>query len=127
MAGELLDLPQPPTALFVGNNLMTLGALETIHSRGLRIPDDLAIVGYDDMPWALAFNPPLTAVRQPSQELGRRAAELLLARNDDPKRSTTRVTLKPERMVRRSCGAGREAKMRARGRRDPSGAGSPTT
>src|SRR5205085_8529 len=59
MAAELLALPEPPTALLVGNNLMTLGALETIHGMGLRIPDDVAIVGYDDMPWALALDPPL--------------------------------------------------------------------
>lgn len=109
MAAALLAGPERPTALLVGNNLMTLGALETIHALGLRIPDDVAIVGYDDMPWALAFNPPLTAVRQPGQELGRRAAELLIARIADPSRSTTLVTLQPELVVRQSCGAGRPA------------------
>lgn len=118
MTHELLTTPRPPTALLVGNNLMTLGALEMIHALGLRIPDDVAVVGYDDMPWAVAFNPPLTAVRQPAQELGRRAAELLLARIADPSRSTTLVTLKPELVVRQSCGAGREAKVRARARRE---------
>ena len=118
MTAELLALAHPPTALLVGNNLMTLGALETIHAAGLRIPDDVAVVGYDDMPWATAFNPPLTAVRQPGRELGRRAAELLLARIDDPSRSTTLVTLKPELVVRQSCGAGREAEVRARVRRE---------
>jgi DNA-binding LacI/PurR family transcriptional regulator len=114
MARELLTLPHPPTALLVGNNLMTLGALETIHALGRRIPDDVAIVGYDDMPWALALDPPLTAVRQPSYELGRRAAELLLARVEDPQRSTSLVVLQPELVVRQSCGAGREPKSRTR-------------
>lgn len=118
MARELLALPHPPTAVLVGNNLMTLGALEAIHALGLRIPDDVAIVGYDDMPWSLAFNPPLTAVRQPGQELGRLAAELLLARIAEPSRSTTLVTLHPELVVRQSCGVGREAKIRARARRE---------
>ncbi len=113
-ARALLTLEHPPTALFVGNNLMTLGALETIHGLGLRVPDAVAIVGYDDMPWASAFNPPLTAVRQPGQELGRRSAELLLARIEDPKRSTTLVTLRPELVVRQSCGVGREAEIRDR-------------
>ncbi|GJG87519.1 LacI family transcriptional regulator [Gemmatimonadetes bacterium T265] len=122
-ARELLELPQPPTALLVGNNLMTLGALEAIYALGLRIPDDVAVVGYDDMPWAVAFNPPLTAVRQPGQELGRRAAELLLARIADPSRSTTTITLKPELIVRQSCGVGREAKIRARVRREERAAG----
>jgi DNA-binding LacI/PurR family transcriptional regulator len=117
MARELLTLSEPPTALLVGNNLMTLGALETIHAMGLRIPDDVAIVGYDDMPWALALNPPLTAVRQPSYEIGRRGAELLLQRIDDPKRSTSLVVLQPELVVRESCGAGKETKIRTRARR----------
>ncbi len=94
-----------PTALLVGNNLMTLGALETIHLMGLRIPDDVAIVGYDDMPWALALNPPLTAVRQPGFEMGERAAELLLQRLDDPSRETAVVTLQPTLIARQSCGA----------------------
>jgi DNA-binding LacI/PurR family transcriptional regulator len=117
MAGELLRLERPPTALLVGNNLMTLGALETIHRMGLRIPDDVAIVAYDDMPWALALDPPLTAVRQPGFELGRRAAELLLLRIEDPKRSAALVMLRPELVVRASCGAGREAAIRARAAR----------
>lgn len=105
-AQRLLALEDPPTALFTANNLMTLGALETIHARGLRIPTDLAIVGYDDMAWALAFNPPLTAVRQPGEEMGRRAAELLLARIADPDRSPSLVVLQPHLVVRHSCGSG---------------------
>jgi DNA-binding LacI/PurR family transcriptional regulator len=104
LTGELLDLDVPPTALLVGNNLMALGALEAIHGRGLSIPDDVAIVSYDDMPWALALNPPLTAVRQPGYEMGRRAAELLLERLADASRSTTLVTLQPELIIRKSCG-----------------------
>lgn len=104
LTGELLDLDVPPTALFVGNNLMALGALEAIHGRGLSIPGDVAIVSYDDMPWALALNPPLTAVRQPGYEMGRRAAELLLERLADPSRSTTLITLQPELIIRKSCG-----------------------
>jgi LacI family transcriptional regulator/LacI family repressor for deo operon, udp, cdd, tsx, nupC, and nupG len=118
LAGELLRLDRPPTALFVGNNLMTLGALETIHLLGLRIPEEIAIVSYDDIPWALALNPPLTAVRQPGHEIGRRAAELLLQRIADPKRSTTLLVLKPELVVRQSCGVGREVAIRARVRRE---------
>ncbi|HEX7118812.1 MAG TPA: LacI family DNA-binding transcriptional regulator [Longimicrobiales bacterium] len=111
MTEALLGLPDPPTALLVGNNLMTLGALEAVHGRGLRIPDDVAVVGYDDMPWALAFDPPLTAVRQSGYEVGRRAAELLFQRLDEPGRSTTVVLLQPELVVRGSCGAvvGRDA------------------
>jgi DNA-binding LacI/PurR family transcriptional regulator len=103
---KLLALPERPTALLVGNNLMTLGALEMIHQKGLRIPEDVAILGYDDMPWALALNPPLTAVRQPGDEVGRRAMELLLQRIRDPQRSVSLVMMQPELVVRKSCGAG---------------------
>jgi LacI family transcriptional regulator/LacI family repressor for deo operon, udp, cdd, tsx, nupC, and nupG len=102
---ELLALRRPPTALLVGNNLMTLGALEAIHLERRRIPDDVAVIGYDDMPWALALNPPLTAVRQPGYEMGRCAAELLLRRIHEPRRPTAVVTLDPQLVVRQSCGA----------------------
>lgn len=105
LAAELLAMEERPTALLVGNNLMTLGALETSYALGLRIPDDLAVVGYDDMPWALALNPPLTAVRQPGYEVGQRAMELLLQRIREPARSTTLVLLQPQLIVRRSCGS----------------------
>ncbi len=86
-ARALLALPHPPTALFVGNNLMTLGALEAVHGMGLRVPDDVAVVGYDDMPWALAFNPPLTAVRQPGQEGAVRARVRQRLRPRTPRRT----------------------------------------
>jgi DNA-binding LacI/PurR family transcriptional regulator len=102
---ELIELPAPPSALLVGNNLMTLGAIEMIHRLGRRVPDDVALVGYDDMPWALAFNPPLTAVRQPGYELGQRAMELLLQRIEMPERSPSLITLQPTLIVRQSCGA----------------------
>ncbi|AHG93772.1 regulatory protein LacI (plasmid) [Gemmatirosa kalamazoonensis] len=104
---ELLAQREPPTAILVGNNLMTLGALEAIHVLRRRIPDDIAVIGYDDMPWALALNPPLTAVRQPGYEMGRCAAELLLKRIEAPARPTTVRTLRPTLVVRESCGARR--------------------
>jgi DNA-binding LacI/PurR family transcriptional regulator len=126
MTAELLRLEQPPTALLVGNNLMTLGALETIHVMGLRIPDDVAIVGYDDIPWALAFNPPLTVVRQPAYEIGQRAAELLLQRIADPKRSTSLVMLQPELVVRQSCGASGNGERQARTPRGRRGSARPS-
>lgn len=105
MAGQLLDLSEPPSALFVGNNLMTLGALEAIHRRDLTIPDDVALVSYDDMPWSLAFDPPLTAVSQPGYEMGREAAELLLRRIEEPGESAQLVVLQPRLLIRGSCGA----------------------
>ena len=102
LANELLALRKPPTALFVVNNLMTVGALATIHQRGLRVPQDVAIVGFDDLPWAEALDPPLSVVRQPAYEVGRQAMELLLRRILEPNRLPVTVRLRPELVIRRS-------------------------
>lgn len=103
LCAELLDLPNPPDALFTGNNLITLGALETIHKRKKQIPNEIAIVGFDDMFWSSSLNPPLTAVRQPAYEIGKRAGELLIQRITDPLRPCIQMTLNAELMIRSSC------------------------
>ncbi|PRY48331.1 LacI family transcriptional regulator [Arcticibacter pallidicorallinus] len=102
---HLLELENPPTAIFTANNLITLGALDTINRRGLRIPEDIAIVGFDDVYWANSLNPPLTAVRQPGFEIGRRSCELLIQRINKPDRSVASIILKTELMIRKSCGS----------------------
>jgi DNA-binding LacI/PurR family transcriptional regulator len=102
----LLGLSRPPTAVFVANNLMTLGAFRALHEAGVRIPDEVALVGFDDMPWATSLNPPLTAVSQPSQEIGSSAADLLLDRIARPDRSIRHLILETTLVVRASCGAG---------------------
>jgi LacI family transcriptional regulator/LacI family repressor for deo operon, udp, cdd, tsx, nupC, and nupG len=102
---ELLQGPQPPTALFTGNNLITLGALQMIHSMRLNIPKDIAIVGFDDMYWSLSLNPPLTAVKQSGYAIGRKGAELLLKRIRQPDRPAERVIFDTELKIRRSCGS----------------------
>jgi LacI family transcriptional regulator/LacI family repressor for deo operon, udp, cdd, tsx, nupC, and nupG len=103
LALDLLTIAAPPTALFVSNNLMTIGALEAIAARQLRIPQDIGLVCFDDLPLAAVFNPPLTVVRQPAYEVGRAAAELLLKRMEDPRRPATSLKLSPELVVRGSC------------------------
>jgi LacI family transcriptional regulator/LacI family repressor for deo operon, udp, cdd, tsx, nupC, and nupG len=102
LCNELLELPNPPDAIFTGNNLITLGALETIHKRRLKIPEDIAIIGFDDMYWSSSLNPPLTAVRQPAFEIGKRAMELLIHRIKEPERSCIQMTLNTELMKRSS-------------------------
>jgi len=102
---ELLKGKHRPTALFTGNNLITLGALEMIHRMGLRIPGDIALVGFDDMYWSISLNPPLTAVRQPGYDIGKRGAEMLLDRIGDHSRPTTRVIFDTELKIRNSCGS----------------------
>lgn len=101
---SLLQSSQRPRALFVTNHMMALGALMAIHELGLRIPADVAIASFDDMPWGAALNPPLTAVAQPTLDLGRTAATLLLERRQDPLRAVRQVILQPSLVVRASCG-----------------------
>lgn len=101
----LLKLTPPPRAVLIANNLMTLGALQAIHAAGFRIPADVAVMGFDDMPWATTLLPPLTAVAQPAEELGRTAARLLLDRIQDPGRMIRQVILPTQLIIRASCGA----------------------
>lgn len=110
-ARKLLAIENPPTALFVTNNLMTLGCLQELHERGVEIPDEMALVGFDDMPWAVALNPPLTAVRQPGHELGTNAADLLFKRIKSPNRSANHLMLDADLIVRKSCGAQNNASV----------------
>ncbi len=105
LSAQLLASPQPPSAIFTGNNLLTLGALQTIHSMHLNIPKDIAIVGFDDMYWSASLNPPLTAVRQDGYEIGRRATDLLIERILEPNRPKVKVTLDTKLIVRKSCGS----------------------
>ena len=102
LANELLDLRRPPTALFVCNNLMTVGALSALHQRDVRIPAEVALVGFDDLPWAEALDPPPTVVRQPAYDVGRQAMELLLKRIMEPARPAVTVRLVPELVIRKS-------------------------
>lgn len=75
---ELLRLPKPPTAIFLANDVMAFGAIQAIHESGLRVPEDISVVGFDDVPQASYVNPPLTTVRQPAFEKGVCAAHLLI-------------------------------------------------
>ncbi len=102
-AHALLDLEQPVDALFMTNNLMTLGALEAIHERHLRIPEDIAVVGFDEMPWAALSSISLTTVTQPVYELGSTAALRLFQRLQDPKAlSKQEIILTPTLQIRDS-------------------------
>jgi LacI family transcriptional regulator len=75
---QLLALEDPPDALLTGNSLLTVGAMRALHDRGIAVPTQIGIVGFDDNPWLQVTQPPLSAVAQPADALGRRAAELLL-------------------------------------------------
>jgi LacI family transcriptional regulator len=75
---KLFELPNPPTAVFVTNNQVTLGTLQALREKNLACPKDVSLVSFDDHDWASLFSPPLTVVRQPIYQLGRTAAELLM-------------------------------------------------
>jgi Transcriptional regulators len=83
---------------------MTLGTLTAIHERQLKIPHVVAVVGFDDLAWASALDPPLTTIGQPIREEGSLAADLLFQRIADPSAETRVVTIQPSLVVRRSCG-----------------------
>ncbi len=102
---ELLAQPRLPLALFIANNLMTIGALNAIHELGYKIPGEVAVIGFDDLPWAMSLNPPLTTVVQPTFEIGVNAAELLLNRIANPQRPARTVVLETDLLVRASCGS----------------------
>ncbi len=105
---ELLDLPEPPTAIFSANNTMSLGVLQALHERGLNAPDDVSIVGFDDMPWQVAMQPPLTCIAQPTYDIGATAARLLLERIAEPSRPVRRVVLETALVIRASSGPPRQ-------------------
>ena len=102
---ELLRLAQRPTGLFTGNNLLTEGALRAIHDQGLRIPEDIALVAFDEMEWMSLIKPQLTVIAQPNYELGKVAAELLLQRLENSQAPVREVILEPMLIIRQSCAA----------------------
>lgn len=99
---ELLQQTEPPDAIFTGNNLLTVGALRAIHDLGLRIPEDIGMAAFDEMDWMFLVKPALTVVMQPTYEMGRQAAEMLLERIADPTRPPRQVVLQPTIKVRES-------------------------
>jgi LacI family transcriptional regulator, galactose operon repressor len=106
---ELLALPDPPTAIFAANDPEALGVVEAARVRGLRVPEDLSIVGFDDMPPSRWASPPLTTVRQPFAEMGRAAAHTLLQLAAGETLNSTRVELATTLVVRESTAPPRTA------------------
>ena len=97
------------SAFLVANNLMTLGALQAFNEKRILIPEQIALVGFDDMPWATSLQPPLTVVAQPTYDMGKIAARLLLDRIKNPDSPIQQVTLETELIIRESCGGLRSA------------------
>ena len=103
--GELLGLPEPPTAIFAGSDQQAFGLYEAARQRGLRIPQDLSVVGFDDLPVSRWVPPPLTTVRQPLDEMGRAAAQMLGDLIEGRPLRSSRVELSTELIIRESTAA----------------------
>src|SRR5699024_10591178 len=101
----VLRRPELPTAVFAANDLLALGVMRALHEADLRIPHDVSVVGYDDVAGSDYYEPPLTTVRQPFDEVGRQAIGVLLAVIDgeDP----DEILSRPELVVRESSGGSR--------------------
>jgi LacI family transcriptional regulator len=100
----LLDLPEPPTAVVAASDLMAAGALQAASERGCRVPEDVSVVGFDDIQIAGLLRPALTTIRQDKQGLGRTAAEALVRLITDPELEPPSITLPVELIVRASTG-----------------------
>jgi LacI family transcriptional regulator len=111
-AAALLRLANPPTGIITGNNLTTIGAVAAIHNAGLRIPHEISLAGFDDFEWADYFEPRLTLIAQPCNEIGRRAAQMLVERINGLSTAPRSVRLKSKLVTRNSCVAPNEGSAR---------------
>jgi DNA-binding LacI/PurR family transcriptional regulator len=107
---RLLDLPEPPSAIFAVNNLTTIGVLGALRERGVEVPSEMSVVGFDDIPTAELLEPPLTVVQQPTYRVGARAADLLIRRLREPSAAVKEVVLTARLIVRGSTGPARASR-----------------
>jgi len=103
-AKELLAQVERPDAIFTSNSLLTAGAFQAIRDCNLNVPDEVALVGFDETTWGALVDPPITVIAQPTEEIGRTATELLFQRIAEPDRVPKTVILKGKMLVRGSSG-----------------------
>jgi LacI family transcriptional regulator len=110
LAKQVLARGRRPTAIFAANNFIAIGALQALQEAGLRVPDDIALVCIDDVPYLSALDPFLTVAAQPAYEMGESAAQLLVERLAGRQSSEAcEVVLAPQLIIRRSCGQGQRS------------------
>ena len=102
LCSELLDGGEPPTAIAAGNDLVALGCYDVFDERGIRCPEEISVVGFNDMPCAGRFDPPLTTVRLPHYDIGACAAELLIELQGEVQAPPRQIQLAPEFVARSS-------------------------
>jgi LacI family transcriptional regulator len=101
---QLLDRPNPPTAIVACNDLLALGAMRAVQERGLAVGRDVSVTGFDDIPLAAYINPPLTTVRQPAHRMGKLVAQMLIHVINHEPIVEPQIILKPTLVVRQSSG-----------------------
>lgn len=101
-ASRFLDLPVPPTAVFASNDVSAVGVIDAARAYGLSIPSDLSVIGFDDIPMSVTLSPKLTTMRQPLQEMGKRATQLLLNLVNNSEEAPTSIVLPTELILRES-------------------------
>ena len=99
---KLLAQEHRPQAVFIGNDAMAFGAYQALYQAGIKIPQDMAVIGYDDIELASYMTPPLTTIHQPKDELGELAIDVLIHRITQPGQKQQRMQLTPELVVRGS-------------------------
>lgn len=105
---ELWAQATPPTAIFATNDFLAIAALQTLNESGMRVPEDVALVGFDDLPVAALLTTPLTTIAQPIEEQGRIAANLLIDETEVPASERRHLVMQPKLVVRRSSDASRD-------------------
>ncbi len=103
VTGDLFALPDPPTAIFAGSDLQAFGAYQALRALGYMVPQDVSVLGFDDVPSAVRAGPPLTTIRQPLAEMGRVATTMLLRLLSGKPLDTARVELATTLLPRASC------------------------
>ncbi|MDI6637836.1 MAG: substrate-binding domain-containing protein, partial [Bacillota bacterium] len=102
---RLMDLPQPPTAIFADNDMTALGVLKALHERGIRVPDEVSVIGFDDIQVASHTHPPLTTMHIPKQQLGSIAARRLVDIINGVDPAPVKIVIRATLVVRGSVGA----------------------
>jgi LacI family transcriptional regulator len=102
---RLLTLKRPPTAILAGNNRSMMRLMQYLHTAGLHVPRDIAVVGFDDFEWAGFFHPRLTVIAQPIEAIAKRAIALLATCIETPDAKHQTFHIKPKLVVRESCGS----------------------
>ncbi len=110
-AKKFLNLAKPPTAIFASSDMCAFGAMKVVNESGYRVPEDVSIIGFDDVPEASFMRPMLTTVRQPLREMGQLATRMLLERIDDPTMPPVQVEIATELIIRDSCQSPENSKL----------------